>query len=328
MLSRRPSVLAKLSPLAGESFDAHADLAGEGLEVGGADWQDRLTRMLATLNDAERGDLYAVWLADELALPLPAAKILDQGRTAWFPQFLARGRWVPHFQPILELATGRAIGHEALMRGRLEGAEFVGAELVMGAHAHDSIWAFDRRARMIALEVGLPLVGPDELLFVNLDPRAVVDLASSLTGTWPTVSRSGGCGAGICLELVAADTSEDLGMLTALACAHRERGALIALDDLTGGPASLTCLEAVRPDFAKLDVALIAGIHRSTGRRHLAGALVELAHEVGARVIAAGIEHPAARDAAMELGIDCGQGHHLGRPSERPVPAAAHSGAA
>ncbi len=175
------------------------------------------------------------------------------------------------------------------MRGRLDGVQFSGAELVRGARAHDSMWTFDRRPRMVGLEVGLPQMRHGELLFVKLDPRAVVDLETSLTSIWPTVSRSAGRGR-ICLELVSADTASDLGRLTALASAHRERGALIALDDLSGGPASLACLEAVRPDFAKLDVALISGIHRSPARRRHAGALVDLAHEVGARVITEGIE--------------------------------------
>ena len=318
LLSHRPSILAKLVPLAAEQPPADADLGGEGLEVGGAGWRARLTRMLATLAAAERDELYAVWLADELALPLPATKILEQALTAWFPQFLARGRWIPHFQPIVELATGRLIGHEVLMRGRLDGVEHVGGDLVRAAEAHDATWTFDRRARMIGLEVGLPLMEPGDVLFVNLDPRAVVDTESSLSSTWPTVARSATRGARVCLELVSADTASDLGLLTALACAHRERGALIALDDLSGGPASLACLEAVRPDFAKLDVALIAGIHRSPARRRLAGGLVELAHEVGARVIAEGVEGSADLAAAVELGIDCGQGHRMGEPAERP----------
>ena len=322
LLSHRPSVLAKLLPLAGELPAADADLAGEGLEVSGPGWPDRLTHMLETLTGAERGELFAVWLADELALPMPATKLLERSLTAWYPLFLTRGRWIPHFQPIVDLATGRPIGHEVLMRGRLDAVEYVGAELVRGARAHDSAWTFDRRARIIGLEIGLPLMAPGELLFVNLDPRAVIDIEGSLTSTWPTVSRSPAPGGGICLELVSADTAPDLGRLTALACAHRERGARIALDDLSGGAASLACLEAVRPDFAKLDVALIAGIHRSAARRNLARALVELAHEVGARVIAEGVEDDAELQAARALGVDCAQGHHIGRAAERPrVPA-------
>lgn len=293
LLSHRRDVLAKLVPLAAEPPPPDADLADEGLEVSGPDWQDRLTRMLSALTGGERDGLYAVWLADELALPLPAAKILDQARTAWFPAFLAHGLWVPHFQPIVELASGRPVGYEILMRGRLDGVEHVGAELVLGADAHDAMWTFDRRARMVGLEVGLPLVPAGELLFVNLDPRAVVDLESSLTTTWPVVSGSGADGARICLEMISAETVGDVETLTALTSAHRERGARIALDDLSGGPASLACLEAVRPDFAKLDVALMSGIHRSAARRRHAGALVELAHEVGARVIAEGIEDAA-----------------------------------
>lgn len=325
MLSHRPSVLAKLLPLLtgdhGSDFDHGSgfDLVGEGLEVSGPAWCDRLERMLAILSAGEREGLYAVRLEDELALPLPAAKVLAQARSAWFPEFLAHGRWVPQFQPIVDFATGGVLGREALMRGRLGAAELRGDDLVRAAEAHDGLYFFDRRARMVALEAGLPLLPPGEVLFVNLDPRAVVDIESSLSSTWPAVERVPQPRPSLCLELVAVDSTEDLGLLTALSAAHRERGASIALDDLSGGAASLARLEAVRPDFAKLDIALVGGIDRSPARRHLASAVIELAHELGTRVIAEGVERVAEYEAVRALGVDCGQGYFFGHPTERPL---------
>ena len=53
-------------------------------------------------------------------------------------------------------------------------------------------------------------------------------------------------------------------MLEELVAAHRRRGALISLDDLSGGPASLAYLEALKPDFAKIDIKMTAGIQYST----------------------------------------------------------------
>ena len=93
----------------------------------------------------------------------------------------------PHFQPIIDLASGRAYGREALMRGKLGTVEVRGAELMAAAEAHDALFSFDSRARAAALEIGLPLLPEGELLFVNLDPRAVLDVESSLRTTWPVV---------------------------------------------------------------------------------------------------------------------------------------------
>lgn len=321
LLSHRPSVLAKLLPLTGGGHAPDFDFADEGLVVEGPDWQERLTRMLATLPAGEREELYAVWLADELALPLPVVRILDRARTAWFPHFLTRGRWLPSFRPVADLATGRVEGHEVVMRGCLDDDEMTPAELVLGAEAHDSIHVFDRRSRMVALEVGLPTLAPGELLFVPFDSRAVVDLESSLNATWPTVARHRGPGAGICLQLSSAHAAPDLGIVAAVAGAHRERGALIALHDFSGAPDSLACLEAIRPDFATLDPSLTGRIRSSPARRVLISSLVALAHERGARVVADGIEGREDRELALALGVDCGTGGLLGSPAPAAGPA-------
>ena len=318
-------MLAKLLPLAGGGHAPDFDFTDEGLVVDGPDWQERLTRMLATLPAGERDELDAAGLADELALPLPVVKILDRARTDWFPQFLTRGRWLPSFTPVVELATGHVVGHEAVLRGALDGEEMTPGELALGAEAHDSIHVFDRRSRMVALEMGLPGLAPGELLFAGFDSRAVVDLESSLNAIWPTVTRHSGSGAGICLQLSSAHAAADLGIVAAVIGAHRERGALIALHDFSGAPDSLACLEAIRPDFATLDPSLTARIRSSPARRVLISSLVALAHERGARVVAGGIEGREDRELALALGVDCGTGALLGSPapSARPAPVAA-----
>ena len=73
------------------------------------------------------------------------------------------------------------------MRGMLGTVELRGAELIAAAEAHDALFSFDDRARTAALEVGLPLLPEGEVLFVNLDPRAVLDVESSMRTTWPIV---------------------------------------------------------------------------------------------------------------------------------------------
>ena len=204
-------------------------------------------------------------LADEQALPLPAETLLDRARTDWFPEFLSHGQMKPHFQPIVELRTGQAYGREALMRGKLGAVEVRGGELLAAAEAHDALFSFDYRARTAALEVGLPLLPEGEILFVNLDPRAVLDVECSLRTTWPVVGRLGADPSRICLEIVKPERCPDRDLLREMVEAHRKRGALVALDDLSGGADSLACLEPLRPDVAKIDSALTAGIQHSAG---------------------------------------------------------------
>jgi EAL domain-containing protein (putative c-di-GMP-specific phosphodiesterase class I) len=317
LLSHRPSVLYKVEHLATEPVDG--DIAVEGMQLAGPGWEDRLKELLHSISHSERACLFAVRLDDEQGLPIAADILLDRARTDWFPEFLSHGVMTPHFQPIIDLADGRAFGREALMRGKLGATEVRGAELMAAAEAHDALFSFDSRARAAALEIGLPLLPEGELLFVNLDPRAVLDIESSLRTTWPVVLRMGADPSRICLELIRPERTADREMLKNLVNAHRERGALVALDDLSGGTDSLACLELLRPDIGKIDRAMTAGIQHSPARRRLVAALVECAHEQGCRVVAEGIETVDEFEAMLELGVDLGQGYYFGHPTATPM---------
>ncbi len=317
LLSHRPSVLYKVEHLATEP--ATGDIAVEGLLLAGPGWDERLKSVIRSLSISERACLFAVRLADEQGLPVPAETLLDRTRTDWFPEFLSHGQMKPHFQPIIDLATGRAYGREALMRGKLGAVELRGGELLAAAEAHDALFSFDYRARAAALEVGLPILPDGEILFVNLDPRASLDVESSLRTTWPIVGRLGADPSRICLEIVKPERNPDRDLLADMVDAHRKRGAMVALDDLSGGPDSLACLELLRPDVAKIDTALTAGIQHSPARRALVAAVVACAHELGAKVVAEGVERVDEFKAMAELGVDLGQGFYFGQPTEKPM---------
>jgi EAL domain-containing protein (putative c-di-GMP-specific phosphodiesterase class I) len=317
LLSHRPSVLYKVEHLATEPPEG--DIAVEGLVLAGPAWDERLKELLNTLSQSERACLFALRLADERALPLPAETLLDRARTDWFPEFLSHGQMRPHFQPIVELATGDVFGREALMRGKLGATEVRGGELLAAAEAHDALFSFDYRARTAALEIGLPLLPEGEVLFVNLDPRASLDVESSMRTTWPVVGRLGADPSRICLEIVRPERCPDRELLREMVDAHRRRGALLALDDLSGGSESLLYLEELRPDIGKIDRALTAGIQHSEARRRLVAALVECAHEQGCKVVAEGIERVDEYETMLDLGVELGQGYYFGHPAERPM---------
>jgi EAL domain-containing protein (putative c-di-GMP-specific phosphodiesterase class I) len=317
LLSHRPSVLYKVEHLATEPVEG--DIAVEGLVLAGPGWTDKLRDLLKTVSAAERACLFALRLADDQALPLPAETLLDRSRTDWFPDFLSHGQMRPHFQPIVDLATGQAYGREALMRGRLGAVEVRGGELMAAAEAHDALFSFDYRARTAALEIGLPLLPDGEVLFVNLDPRAALDVDSTVRTTWPVVARMNADPSRICIEVIRPERVPDRDMLAEMVDAHRRRGAQIALDDLSCGTEALLCLEALRPDIAKIDVVLTQGIQHSDARRKLVAALVELAHEMGAKVVAEGIERVDEFHTMRELAVDLGQGFYFGQPTERPM---------
>jgi EAL domain-containing protein (putative c-di-GMP-specific phosphodiesterase class I) len=314
LLSHRPSVLFKLEHLGDQPEGS--DVSREGVLLSGPGWGDRLQELLGELSSAERALLFAVTLDDPTALPLAARTLLDRARSDWFPKFLSQGQLTPVFQPLVDLSDGAVYGREALIRGKMGKVELRGQELLEAAEVHDALFSFDARARASVLETGLPILPENELLFVKLDPRAVLDVESSLRAVWPQVERAGGEPEQIGIEIMGAERFHDLELLQALAVHHREQGARISLDNMSVGTEALGVLEALKPDIAKLPLNLCKGIETSPARRHLVGALVEVAHELGVRVVAVGIERDHELESIQELGIDLGQGFYLGQPNE------------
>lgn len=318
LLSHRPSILFKLEHLGDQPEGA--DVSVQGVLISGPGWGQRLQELMGELSSAERALLFAVRLDEVSGLPLAAKTLLDRARTDWFPKFLSQGQLVPVFQPLVDLRDGSVYGREALIRGRMGKVEVRGRELLDAAEAHDALFSFDARARAASLEAGLPRLPEGERLFVKLDPRAVLDVEGSLRAVWPQVQRAGGSPDVVGIELMGVQRFDDLDLLQALVSHHREQGATISLDDLSPGTEALNVLEALRPDLAKLSMQLCKGIETSPARRHLVAALVEVAHELGIRVVAVGIERDHELEHIQELDIDLGQGFILSRPNEEMLP--------
>ena len=88
----------------------------------------------------------------------------------------------------------------------------------------------------------------------------------------------------------------------------------IAVDAVGGDLASLRLVEAIKPDFIKLDMALTRGIAKSSASRAMVSAVVELARTYGATVIAEGIEEASEAATMQGLGVTLGQGYLFARP--------------
>jgi EAL domain-containing protein (putative c-di-GMP-specific phosphodiesterase class I) len=95
----------------------------------------------------------------------------------------------------------------------------------------------------------------------------------------------------------------------------------IAIDDAGSGFASMRHILMLDPHIVKLDVDLVRDIHIDPARRALAAGLLIFADQIGASLIAEGIESEQELAALLDVGIQYGQGFFLGRPSSTPLPA-------
>lgn len=209
------------------------------------------------------------------------------------------------FQPIVDVATGRLVGCEALARfaaAPQQGPErwFADAELAgLGIELETAAVALALRE--------LPALPPHAFLALNVSPSTVLSPAiHELLGAVDTTR--------IVLELTEHVAVEDYEAVRSGLATLRDGGARLALDDTGAGYAGLRHLLGLRPDIIKLDISLTRDIDHDPVRRALAGALVSFAADVQAQVVAEGVENAAEQDALQRLGVSWAQGYHLARP--------------
>ena len=116
------------------------------------------------------------------------------------------------------------------------------------------------------------------------------------------------------LEVTEHHQVDDFGQLRD-ALRRLARNASVAIDDVGAGYAGLRHLVDLAPDLLKLDMSLTRDIHRDPARRALTGAMVGFASEIGAKLVAEGIECAEEQAVLGDLGVDYGQGYFFGKPA-------------
>lgn len=245
------------------------------------------------------------------------AAALREARETTLAILDAPDRLVPAFQPIVSLRDGSVAGYEALSRfpgdPQHSPAEWFGVATAAGLGAELQALAL-ARALELSREHGLP---PGAFLTVNVSPAYL---------SHPAVARvlEQGPVAHLVIELTEDDRVDDYAAVRAVVAEHRARGCRFAVDDAGAGYASMRHVTELRPEFVKLDAQLIAGLSDDAGRVALVRALEAFAAEIGATIVAEGIERP--RDLALLVGTGLpllGQGYALARPGPAwPVVAA------
>jgi EAL domain-containing protein (putative c-di-GMP-specific phosphodiesterase class I) len=211
----------------------------------------------------------------------------------------------PVFQPIVDLRRGVVCGYEML--ARFAGPPEAPPDVWFAEAARRGLGA-ELEARMvrIGLEARAALP-PNTFLTINLDPANIA--APAVQAALATHRRLHG----VVLELTEHSPADDE-LLEATLPGLRERGAMIAIDDVGAGHSGLRRIAAVRPHFVKVDRGLVDGLDDAPAQRELVESLGAVANRIDAWVVGEGIERAAELDALMRLRVPLGQGFALGRP--------------
>ena len=274
----------------------------------------------AALSEAKRRGCNNVVAFDDIRAEQP---LFLPARVAAVRELIASGTIGVVFQPIWNIADGGLIGYEAFARPGGENPvdpqdAFSIAERIGKAHDLDRVC----RTAILAQVATLP---HDVLLFLNVSTHSLDRDDLDGTALARTVEAAGLTPGRIVLEITARSTTR-LDVVVREAARLRRLGFRLALDDTGSGQTGLELLSRLVVDYVKVDRDVIVRALSPGGGRGVLAGIVAIAREMGATIIAEGVESAEmldlVRGATGSGPPDAAvQGYYLGRPERRLVDA-------
>jgi diguanylate cyclase len=284
-----------------------------GVEVGsGRSIQNRLASALVAAEEAAHDGLKWKYhdpeTLEDASWKLSMLSQLDEA--------IDRGEvWVA-YQPKLELSTRQIIGAEALARWtHPEKGPIAASEFVAAAEQHNRIGKLTDFVleKAVAAAAQINKRGATFDIAVNLSARLLSDKGFTLRLS-ALLARHGLAPQHLTLELTetAAMTGsgEGLDMIARL----RDLGVNIAIDDYGTGLSTLEYLKKIPANELKIDQSFVKGIVDNRSDRLMVQSTIGLAHSLGRKVVAEGVEGRDILDLLIEMGCDIAQGFAIGRP--------------
>ena len=238
------------------------------------------------------------------------SKVMDGPHEPGWPELLERAcedELAVAFQPIVDLARGVACGYEGLARLPADAGDTASWLTAASQHGYRVRLESAMLARILSRRPELPA---NSFLSVNLSPGALLSEAVS------DLLRAEGDLAGLVIEVTEQAKVEDYSDVERVVHGLRARGAMIAVDEVGAGYASLRHLIAMRPQFVKLHRVLVAHVDLDSHLAAAVAAIGALAGELDAWLVADGVERAPELVRLRELGVPLAQGPLLGRPQE------------
>jgi EAL domain-containing protein (putative c-di-GMP-specific phosphodiesterase class I)/CHASE2 domain-containing sensor protein len=222
--------------------------------------------------------------------------------------------WVA-YQPKLDLATNRILGAEALCRWtHPEKGNIPPMEFIVAAEQHNRIEKLTLhvldRAILAAAEVngrGIPFE-----VAVNISAR-LLESSGLVPAIRRLLDRHGLDPRRLTLEITetAAMTG---GNAHDILCALRDMGVTISIDDYGTGLSTLEYLKKIPAREIKIDRSFVQAMGNSASDLLMVNSTIQLAHSLGHKVVAEGVENEETLDRLMRLSCDTAQGYFIGRP--------------
>jgi len=220
------------------------------------------------------------------------------------------------FQPIVEVGTGSVFGYESLLRGQERIGFSSPIALLDEAQETGQLLALEQMmsTRALAKFASLPDFS-SQTLFLNLDVRLIRHGHYFLEKVVQHLRKANIAPSSVCFEFSERFDNTSVPEFADLVTQMRKEGFKLAIDDFGVGHGEMKLLCDYPVDYLKIDRHFVAGMDENPRKRHLVKNIVGMAHVLGIRVIAEGIETEAEFLACREYGVDLVQGWFIARPT-------------
>jgi diguanylate cyclase (GGDEF)-like protein len=229
---------------------------------------------------------------------------------------LGHGELRLYLQPKVRLSDGAVTGAEALVRwahpqrGLVPPMDFIPFAEQTGFVRQITGWMLEEAA---AAWRGLQLPGVPLRLSVNLSTRDLLD-AELVLRLPALLARHGVPAGGLCLEITESAIMDDPARAEATLNRLAEMGFGLSIDDFGTGYSSLAYLKRLPVDELKIDKSFVLGMQTDEDDATIVRSTIDLAHNLGLKVVAEGVETADLYDRLAGLECDDAQGYHISRP--------------
>jgi diguanylate cyclase (GGDEF)-like protein len=294
---------------------------GAAIAAAEADGETLMREADLAMYRAKRAGGNAVVIVDQVgaALRSRALGALEIDNT--LSEALALDQFQVHYQPIVDLASGRTVSLEALVRwahptaGLRGPGEFLPVAERTGFIIELGAWVLDEACRQLAEWDRILGTRAPAGINVNLAIRQLAD-PGLVAVVERALERHDLAPERLTLELPEGATIEELAAARAPVRHLRTLGVRFTLDDLGTGASTLRHLNALTVDGIKVDQSFVAGMLTQRSDHAVVRLLVDLGQTLGIPVTAEGVETAEQLDALREAGCSMAQGYYLSKPAD------------
>ena len=231
---------------------------------------------------------------------------------------LAANQFKVYFQPIVNLATGHIHKAEALIRwqhperGLVSPADFIQLAEETGLIFEIGDWVFQESARWV--KRWRELHHAKFQVSVNKSPVQFYKDGEDHTAWLKHLLSLGLPGQSLVIEITEGLLLDSNTLITGALLTFRDSGIQVAIDDFGTGYSSLSYLKKFDIDYLKIDQSFTRNLAPGSSDMALSEAIIMMAHKLGLKVIAEGVETGAQRDLLLEAGCDYAQGYLYSKP--------------